>query len=57
MKDLPGQARVTTFLRNSLAEGAQDVRKLESMGFGKLDFGRKAAKLRTRMDSSAVSFQ
>ena len=27
------------------------------MGFGKLDFGRKAAKLRTRMDSSAVSFQ
>jgi hypothetical protein len=31
MKDLRGQARVTTFLRKSLAEGAQDVRKLESM--------------------------
>src|SRR6476660_4218127 len=31
MKDLRGQARVTAFLRNSLAEGAQDVRKLESM--------------------------
>jgi len=27
------------------------------LGFGKLDFGRKAAKLRIRMDSSAVSFQ
>ena len=31
MKVLRGQARVTAFLRNSLAEGAQDVRKLESM--------------------------
>jgi hypothetical protein len=31
MKDLRGQARVTTFLRKSLAEGAQDVRKLEAM--------------------------
>ena len=31
MKDLRGQARVTAFLRNSLAEGAQDVRKLEAM--------------------------
>jgi len=29
MKDLRGQARVTAFLRNSLAEGAQDV--LEAM--------------------------
>src|SRR5215471_11037443 len=27
------------------------------LGFGKLDFGRNAAKLRIRMDSSAVSFQ
>jgi hypothetical protein len=31
MKDLRGQARVTAFLRNSLAEGAQDVLKLEAM--------------------------
>jgi len=31
MKDVRGQARVTAFLRNSLAEGAQDVRKLEAM--------------------------
>jgi hypothetical protein len=31
MKDLGVQARVTTFLRKSLAEGAQDVRKLEAM--------------------------
>jgi hypothetical protein len=31
MKDLRGQARVITFLRKSLAEGAQDVRKLEAM--------------------------
>src|SRR5262245_51667680 len=27
------------------------------LGFGKLDFGRKATKLRIRMDSTAVSFQ
>src|SRR5262249_23951831 len=27
------------------------------LGFGKLDFGRKAAKLRIRMESSAVYFQ
>jgi hypothetical protein len=27
------------------------------LGFGKLDFGRKATKLRIRMESSAVSFQ
>ena len=31
MKDLRGQARVTAFLRNSLAEGAQDVFTLEAM--------------------------
>ena len=31
MKDLRGQARVTAFLRKSLAEGAQDVLKLETM--------------------------
>ena len=31
MKDLRGQARVTAFLRKSLAEGAQDVLKLEAM--------------------------
>ena len=31
MKDLRGQARVTAFLRNSLAEGAQEVLKLEAM--------------------------
>src|ERR1700751_108744 len=31
MKDPRGQARGTTFLRKSLAEGAQDVRKLGSM--------------------------
>ena len=31
MKDLRGQARVTAFLRNSLAEGAQDVLTLEAM--------------------------
>jgi hypothetical protein len=31
MKDLRGQARVTAFLRNSLAEGAQEVLKLETM--------------------------
>ena len=30
MKDLRGQARVTAFLRSSLAEGAQDVLKLEA---------------------------
>ena len=31
MKDLRRQARVTAFLRKSLAEGAQDVLKLEAM--------------------------
>jgi len=31
MKDLRGQARVTAFLRNSLAEGAQQVLALEAM--------------------------
>src|SRR5215813_14229457 len=31
MKDLRGQARVSAFLRKSLAEGAQDVLKLEAM--------------------------
>ena len=31
MKDLRGQARVTAFLRNSLAEAPQDVLKLEAM--------------------------
>jgi hypothetical protein len=31
MKDLRGQARVTAFLRKSLAEGAQDVLKLKAM--------------------------
>src|SRR5215472_7278856 len=31
MKDLRGQARVTAFLRSSLAEGAQDVLTLEAM--------------------------
>jgi len=31
MKDVRGQARVTTFLRKSLAEGAQEVLKLEAM--------------------------
>src|SRR6202008_3235436 len=31
MNDLGVQARVTAFLRNSLAEAAQDVRKLEAM--------------------------
>jgi hypothetical protein len=31
MKDLRGQARVTAFLRNSLAEGAQNVLKLEAI--------------------------
>jgi|ERR1700730_4343146 len=31
MKDLRGQARVTAFLRNALAEAPQDVLKLEAM--------------------------
>jgi hypothetical protein len=31
MKDLHGQARVTAFLKKSLAEGAKDVLKLEAM--------------------------
>jgi len=31
MKDLRGQARVSAFLRKSLADGAQDVLKLETM--------------------------
>ena len=31
MKDVRGQARVTAFLRKSLAEGAQDVLTLEAM--------------------------
>jgi len=31
MKDLRGQARVTAFLRKSLAEGAQDILTLEAM--------------------------
>src|SRR5215469_15101399 len=31
MKDFRGQARVSAFLRKSLAEGAQDVLKLEAM--------------------------
>src|SRR5262249_21266495 len=31
MKDLRGQARVSAFLKKSLAEGAQDVLKLEAM--------------------------
>ena len=31
MKDVGGQARVSAFLRKSLAEGAQDVLKLEAM--------------------------
>jgi hypothetical protein len=31
MKNLRGQARVSAFLRKSLAEGAQDVLKLEAM--------------------------
>src|SRR5215470_12550480 len=31
MKDLRGQARVSAFLRKSLAEGAQDVLKIEAM--------------------------
>ena len=31
MKDLRGQARVTAFLRKSLAEGPQDVLRLEAM--------------------------
>ena len=31
MKDPRRQARVTAFLRHSLAEGAQDVLKLEAM--------------------------
>jgi hypothetical protein len=31
MKDLRGKARVSAFLRKSLAEGAQDVLKLEAM--------------------------
>src|SRR5262252_9320394 len=31
MRDLRGQARVTAFLRNSLAEAPQDVLKLEAM--------------------------
>jgi hypothetical protein len=30
MKDLRGQARVTAFLRNALAEAPQDVLKLEA---------------------------
>jgi len=34
MKELRGQARVTAFLRKSLAEGAQDVLKLEAMARG-----------------------
>src|SRR6516225_8330795 len=31
MKDLRGQARVTAFLRNALAEAPQEVLKLEAM--------------------------
>src|SRR5215813_8299232 len=41
MKDLRGQARVTAFLRNSLAEGAQDVLKLEAMARGEALLGER----------------
>src|SRR5215471_18171151 len=41
MKDLRGQARVTAFLRKSLAEGAQDVLKLEAMARGEALLGER----------------
>src|SRR5262249_53365542 len=41
MKDLRGQARVSAFLRKSLAEGAQDVLKLEAMARGEALLGER----------------
>src|SRR5262252_605450 len=39
MKDLRGQARVTAFLRNALAETPQEVLKLEAMARGEALLG------------------
>jgi hypothetical protein len=41
MKDFHGQARVTAFLRNALAEGAQDVLTLEAMARGEALLGER----------------
>ena len=41
MKDVGGQARVSAFLRKSLAEGAQDVLKLEAMARGEALLGER----------------
>src|SRR5215472_17805639 len=41
MKDLRGKARVTAFLRKSLAEGAQDVLKLEARARGEALLGER----------------
>src|SRR5262252_1304931 len=41
MKDLRGQARVSAFLRKLLAEGAQDVLKLEAMARGEALLGER----------------
>jgi hypothetical protein len=41
MKDLRGKARVSAFLRKSLAEGAQDVLKLEAMARGEALLGER----------------